>query len=77
MLDGKFYRRGYSIPLLKCVAELEASTILKEIHEGFCGGHTRGHSLALKVIRQGYYWPTLKADALDYVKKMRQMPKIC
>ena len=69
MLDGKLYRRGYSIPLLKCVAEPEKINILKEIHEGFCGGHTRGHSLAQKVIRQGYYWPTLKSDALDYVKK--------
>ena len=59
----------FSMSLLKCVAEPEASNILKEIHEGFCGGHTRGHSLAQKVIRQGYFWLTLKTYALDYVKK--------
>ena len=53
MLDGKLYRRGYSMPFLKCVAEPEVSSILREVHEGFCGGHTRGHSLARKVIRQG------------------------
>ena len=69
MLDGKLYRRGHSMPLLKCVAKPETINILKEIHEGFCGGHTRGHSLAQKVIRQGYYWPNLKSDALEYVKK--------
>ena len=69
MLDNMLYKRGFSMQLLKCVAEPDASNILKEIHEGFCGGHTRGHSLAQKVIRQGYYWLTLKADALDYVKK--------
>ena len=59
MLDNKLYRRGFSMPLLKCVVEPEASNILKEIHEGFCKGHTRGHSLAQKVIRQGYYWMTM------------------
>ena len=57
------------MPLLKCVEEPEASSILRETHEGFCEGHTRGNSLAQKVIRQGYYWLTLKSDSLDYVKK--------
>ena len=69
MLDNKIYKRGFSMPLLKCVAEPDASNILKEIHEGLCGGHTRGNSLAQKVITQGYFWLTLKTDALDYVKK--------
>ena len=36
MLDNKLYRRGFSMPLLKCVAEPDASNILREIHEGFC-----------------------------------------
>ena len=69
MLDNKLYRRGFSMPLLKCVAEPEATCILKEIHEGFCGGHTGGHSLTQKTIRQGYFWPTLKTDAQSYVQK--------
>ena len=55
MLVGKLYRRGYSMPLLKCIAEPDSSNVLREIHEGFCGGHTRGHSLTQKVIRQRYY----------------------
>lgn len=70
MLDNKLYRRGFSMPLLKCVVEPEITSILKEIHEGFCGGHTGGHSLAQKIIKQGYFWPTLKTYAKEYVKKM-------
>lgn len=31
--------------------------------------NTGGHILSQKVIRQGYFWPTLKVDAHDYVKK--------
>lgn len=57
------------MPLLKCVVEPETTCILKKVHEGFCGGHTGGHSLTQKIIRQGYFWPTLKIDAHKYVKK--------
>ena len=28
-----------------------------------------GHSPSKKIIRQGYFWPTIKADSFDYVKK--------
>lgn len=67
--DKKLYRRGFSTPLLYCVAEPECTAILMEVHEGFCRGHTGAHNLAQKIIRQGYFWPTLKHDAIEYVKK--------
>ncbi|XP_074356553.1 uncharacterized protein LOC141696292 [Apium graveolens] len=41
----------------------EGNYILGEVHEGNCGNHSGGGSLALKVLRQGYYWPTMKEDA--------------
>lgn len=66
---NKLYIRGFSMPLLWCVAEPQSTTILKEVHEGFCGGHTRGHNLAKNIIRQGYFWPTLKHDAIEYIKR--------
>ncbi|CAL8088949.1 unnamed protein product [Prunus armeniaca] len=43
--------------------------ILREIHEGACGDHSGSPSLAFKAIRQGYYWPTLHADATQIVQK--------
>ena len=69
ILDGRLYRRGYSMPLLRCVTPPEAKKIIEEIHEGFCGDHTGGHSLSKKIIRQGYFWPTIKTDSFEYVKK--------
>ena len=69
IVEGRLYRRGYSMPLLRCVTPPEAKKILEEIHEGFCGDHTGGHSLSKKIIRQGYFWPTIKADSFDYVKR--------
>ena len=37
LYDDKLYRRGYSMPLLKCVPPSKAEYIMREIHEGICG----------------------------------------
>ncbi|MCI24525.1 hypothetical protein A2U01_0045709, partial [Trifolium medium] len=63
ILDGKLYRRGFSIPLLKCVEEGQVEYILNEIHEGINGQHVGGRSLARKALRAGFNWPTMQADA--------------
>ncbi|CAJ2666983.1 unnamed protein product [Trifolium pratense] len=69
ILNGKMYRRGFSIPLLRCVEESEVASILGEIHEGINGQHIGGRSLARKALRAGFYWPTMQADAKEHVKK--------
>ena len=43
LYDNKLYRRGYSMSLLKCVPSSEAEYIMREIHEGIYGNHTRGN----------------------------------
>ena len=49
---------------------LEASKlILEELHEGICGSHIGGRSLAHKAITQGYWWLNMQRDAHKYVKK--------
>lgn len=56
--DDNLYRRGFNQPLLKCVDDKEGECILGENHERVCGNHAGGHLLALKALRQGYYWPS-------------------
>ncbi|XP_024027145.1 uncharacterized protein LOC112093264 [Morus notabilis] len=75
LYDGLLYRRGYSMPLQRCLNDSEAQEVLREIHEGGCGNHTGGQSLALKVLRQGYYWPTLKKDAFQYARRYDKCQK--
>ena len=48
--DEKLYKRGFSTPLLKCVDLEEGNYILQEIHEGICGNHAGGKSLAHKAL---------------------------
>ena len=42
---------------------------MREIHEDTCGNHAGEQSLVFKDLRQGYYWPTLKADYMEYAHK--------
>ena len=59
ILNDILYKRGFSIPYLKCTDEEEAKYILEEIHEGVCGDHACFRSLVRTVIKTCYFWPTL------------------
>ncbi|XP_074365531.1 uncharacterized protein LOC141706645 [Apium graveolens] len=50
--DGVLYKRGFNQPLLYCVDIEEGNYILREVHEGICGNHSGGGSLALKFLRK-------------------------
>ena len=76
IINGELYRKGFSKILQRCVKGAEANEILKDIHSGVCGNHTRGKSLAHKVLRQGFYWPTLYTDARWFVESCETCQKI-
>ena len=67
-MDEVLYKGGFSQPYLRCLASDEANYVLREVHEGACGNHSGARSLVHKVVRAGYYWPTIQADAKAYVK---------
>ena len=69
ILNDTLYKRGFSMPYLKCVDEEEAKYILEEIHQGVCGDHSGPISLVNKAVRIGYFWPTMQMDAVELVKK--------
>ena len=69
LVDGKFYKRSLGGPYLKCLTPEQGQYVLVELHEGVCGNHPGGRTFAHRAHTQGYYWPTMKADAADYVKK--------
>ncbi|XP_072076442.1 uncharacterized protein [Arachis hypogaea] len=68
ILNGTLYRRGYTRPLLKCLNKSEADIALAETHEGICGTHTGAQSLASKILRAGFFWPTLKQDSQQKIR---------
>ncbi|XP_030487215.2 uncharacterized protein LOC115704137 [Cannabis sativa] len=67
IVEGVMYRGGFSMPLLRCVTQEEAVRLLSEVHDGFCGNHAARHSFSKKILRQGYFWPTMTEDSKAYI----------
>ncbi|KAK5842169.1 hypothetical protein PVK06_004499 [Gossypium arboreum] len=70
VLDGEIlYKRRKDQVLLRCVDAIEAKQILEEVHEGVCGTHANGFTMARQIMRFGYYWFTMEGDCINYAKK--------
>lgn len=69
LIGGTLYKRGYTLPLLKCLSKPEGEYILREIHKGVCGSHMEGRMLAHKALRAGYYWLDMNRDSTELVKR--------
>ena len=67
--DETLYKKAFNRPLLKCITREDELEVLKELHDGANASHIEGRALREKALRTGYYWPTLKEDALTYAKK--------
>ena len=51
--DAKLYKRGLSLPNLRCIPRAEGEVVLQDIHSGACGNHSGARSLAHKALRTG------------------------
>uniref|UniRef100_A0A2N9GZZ4 Uncharacterized protein n=1 Tax=Fagus sylvatica TaxID=28930 RepID=A0A2N9GZZ4_FAGSY len=68
ILQGILYKRSFSFPYLRCLAPDEAKYVMREIHKGICGNHSGARSLQKKIVRVGYYWPSMQADTNKFVQ---------
>ena len=66
---GLLVHSGARNPLQKRlpIGPNEAQEALAETHDGICEQHLGTKALAKKVLRAGYFWPTMLKDAKDYV----------
>ena len=53
----------------------KVNEILTELHEGVCGSHVGGCSLAHWAMTQGFWWPRMQKDVVEYVRKCEQCQK--
>ena len=68
IIGQELYWKDSSRLLLKCLDEDESQRVIAEMHKGAYGGHLYWKSRANKILRAGYYWPTM---FLDVYKKVR------
>ena len=68
LIRDLLYKRGFSRPYLRCLSHNEADYVMRKVYKGICGNHSGAQLLVHKLIRAGYYWPTMLKDAQAYVK---------
>lgn len=56
-VDHELYRRSFGGPYLRCLPSSKVGELLTELHEGVCGSHVGGCTLAHGAMNQGFWWP--------------------
>ncbi|XP_071726006.1 uncharacterized protein [Rutidosis leptorrhynchoides] len=53
---------------MRCVGPAETEMTIEEVHSGSCALHSGYKTIASKIMRMGYFWPTLYRDVTKIVK---------
>jgi len=70
--DKKLYRQSFGGSYLLCLHSNDVAKLLAKLYEGICDGHSGGRSLSHRVMTQGFWWPNMQQDAVEYIKKCNQ-----
>ena len=68
-MDNTLYCHGVDSILRHCLTHEEAEVALNDFHGGVCGGNLSGLSTPQKILRAGYFWPSIFKDCVDAVKR--------
>lgn len=66
MFGGQLNERSFAGPLFKCLGPKATLKVMAEMHDCFCGNHSRRRSMARRIMLQGFYWSTLMKDSERY-----------
>ena len=69
LINGQLFKQSPHRLYLKCLTTKHGQYVLAELQEGICGNHPSDRTLAHRAHTQGYYWPTMRSDAANYVRK--------
>jgi hypothetical protein len=75
LVSGLLFRQNFDGVLMRCLEKDEAEKFLLELHAGEVGGHFGGDTTVHKVLRVGYYWPTLFQRLPCLMPKMYHLSK--
>jgi hypothetical protein len=68
LIDQVLYWKDPLGVLLRCLDPQEAQRIMFDFHSSLCGGHHFWKTTAYKILRVGYYWPTLFTDVCRKIR---------
>ena len=65
--DMRLYWRSFGGPYLLCLHPEKVNQVLTKLHKRVCSSHAGGRSLAHWAMTQGFWWPRMQKDAVEYV----------
>ena len=68
ILNDYLYWKDPGGILLNCLLETEVKEKINEFHKKHCGGHLYWKSTSNKILKAGYYWPTLFSNVYAKIK---------
>ena len=67
LVNGQLFKRSLDGSYLNFLNTKHRQYVLAELYEGICGNHPSSKTVAHRAHTQGYYWPTMRFEAVDYV----------
>ncbi|GJU07604.1 reverse transcriptase domain-containing protein [Tanacetum coccineum] len=72
LIKGALYKMSFLTSWLRCIGPSQAKSIIEEIHEGSCGFNVEPRSMVVKVMKQGYCWPSMYRDVAKMIEGCTQ-----
>jgi len=72
IVNGLLYWKDPRGILLSCLIEEDAERPIREFHKGDCGGHHYWKTTVHKMLRDGFYWPSIFLDVYKEVSKCHE-----
>jgi len=72
LVKEKLFKWRLSGSLMTCVEKEASRRVMKKIHGGSCGNHSKGKALAIKIKRHGYFWPTMIKDCEKFSRRCKK-----
>ena len=69
MHNVALFKKGYDGDPSRCLGLEETKVMIKEVHSGECREHQGKKKLYRCLLQMSYYWPTMKKDIVEFVKK--------
>jgi hypothetical protein len=68
LVDQILYWKDPLCVLLRCLDLQEAQRIMSGFHDSLCGGNYFWRTIAYKILRDGYFWPSLFTDVYAKIR---------
>lgn len=69
LMYSLLYKRSFSILYLRCLTLPKVKYAIRGVHERINSNHLKAQALVHKLAQSRYFWPTMKMNVEEMVKK--------